>query len=409
MYNNNNSHTVISTEEPVYGDSTYGSLEHIIGISMRFPLHKLFYSDSIACFPVAVHNQTTTLTTVDGVVPAIMGGVHRTAPRTPLTRVIRVYIPKRNAIINAPDDYLLPDKPEGYEANLPVSLLVFIGSELGKFLHHNFGVILHSKLMNLLGDFACAVPGEVPEFTPEKLKASLRPGTAFTGEVLELAFPFKYLGFFSPDAFAEVELLQDFTFFIDNCDSNIVGVYVNTQNIFCFNMLLSLLDDNENLIVGGDGNLLQPPTISDILIKTIQHTITLNGESDTRPRSDIQFHTKSAAIKSENLTGTGNVTVESDPTNTPFFRRLLLQAHAIADEIQNHLRMKIRSITHSTINLLLKFTTSLSIINVRHDVFMENIQSLTTITIKNLFFTFSQFKWSQNNCFLHTNPSIIYR
>lgn len=88
---------------------------------MPFPLHKLFYSDSVTRLPVTIHIQSTFLTTVDGVGFAVRG-VHRTAPRTPLTRMVSRDVSKRNTIVDTPDDNLFLDEFEWDKGDLAVAL-----------------------------------------------------------------------------------------------------------------------------------------------------------------------------------------------------------------------------------------------------------------------------------------------
>ena len=99
----------ISTEECVYWHFSCGNLKHRTLVSIVLSLRKFFYSDSQGCLPIAVHNETAFATTVNGIVLAVVGWVHRTASRTPFARMVGVNVTQGNARVDAAGDDSFPE------------------------------------------------------------------------------------------------------------------------------------------------------------------------------------------------------------------------------------------------------------------------------------------------------------
>ena len=85
----------ISPIESVYWHSFCGKLEVFL------PLRKLFNGDSQTCLPVAVHDQSATPASVNGIVLRVVRRVHRTASATPFARMVGIDITQWNSRLNA--------------------------------------------------------------------------------------------------------------------------------------------------------------------------------------------------------------------------------------------------------------------------------------------------------------------
>ncbi len=391
----------ISTVESVYWDFSCGNLEYRALVSMVFPLRKFFYCDREAGFSVAVHYEAAFLTTVKGVGFLVVGWVHRTASRTPFTRVVGVYVSQGNAGVDASRNNAFLYEFERDEADLSVGFSAFVGGKSVELFHYDSGVVFQREFVDFFSDLARTVPSVVPEFPTQFSESGSCAAASFGCESLEFASPSEYFGFVSPYALSEVELLQDFTFRRDDCDGEIVAVKVDAEDVLCCSMSFLLLDGGEYFVVRGDAHLLQTPTISKMSIKAFKHTVPSEGDNDRTLFGEVQFDAESSRRECEGFSGAGNVTVQRDSLNHALLGRFLFQADAVAYEIQDDLRMQGRFFADVVVNSFLEFSFVLNLVQGRENMFVEDTQCLRTGNIKHGPLMRRQTQRTKNDDFLH--------
>ncbi len=261
MHSINKTKTIIGTQKSVYWDSSAGKLEETSLVrSMFSPHQQRFYCDSKACFSIAIHHlPTPAFEQCVGV--AMPSFSHSTAVATPFAGVMGVNSGECDVFVEAPTFKVLSELIKGHTHDFPVEVPAF-WIEPFEFLYSNVGVVLQSQFGDVSDNFTNPVFDEVlfSGFEFEKFTICLM--ASFIGITLDHLSLGENLLAFNPDVLAEIQLLQDSTFWTQDADSEALTVHINTNNILALlesNILF--IEEGNNLSVGSQSICLAGPTI----------------------------------------------------------------------------------------------------------------------------------------------------
>ena len=220
---------VISTQEPVYRDSSLGKLEEQVMVdSLCVPLQEGFDSNSQRGFSVGI-NYLSTFAFKQSVV-AGMPFTDCTAMATPLASVVGINNFKSNVFIEASAFEQEPKRVEGNSHDFFVEFPSFRGKAFEVF-NGNIRIKFKSHVSNISNYFTEPILDKIVFPCLEFSEASCCPTASFVSEGLEFFFSLKNLFTFSPNIFSEVCLFEDFSDWRENRNSEAFGVDVNTENI----------------------------------------------------------------------------------------------------------------------------------------------------------------------------------
>jgi len=272
----------IWTNEQVYSYSPPGNLDKTrVGETLRCPLQERFYSDSQRGFSITVHNHTTLLTPIQGIVSRIVSAIHCTAVWTPLRSVVSINFLKRNSVFKTVTLKKISELCVRNSVNLLSSILsnFTFCSPKPEFFNGDRSIIFKSKIHNHLSNLPASCLNKVSLFAFKSSKVFLGLFRAFISMMLEFTSSLLILSLPNSYISAKVKLFNHLRCLAvenrysskssrTNINPHNIPSIVNWFRVFLFNR-------NSNLAVKQTNRFGFPPTLKEIF-ESIVSIITLD-------------------------------------------------------------------------------------------------------------------------------------
>ena len=304
MMHSNKISNFIGTEESVYRDSPTGKLETSL-IRIMLSLQKGFDGNSQTGFSVAIDKLTAFLAFEHGIVSGRMTFPNSTAVGTPFTGMPAIHNVQNYVIIEAS---LLQNELEliKRDSHYGSVELLALDIELPELLNGNICIESLCYFDNLSNDLT-EISFDIIGFRMFEL------GEFLGGiEGLEQSSPDHESLAFCPDMLSEICLIQDFALGIDNRNSEMFGVDVNTKHIAIIgNDFLVIGKISDNISIGKQAVCLACPSIGNKGIVSLKIAISLDWNCDALARNNPKID-EEAGFGIESLAISRNIEFDAE-------------------------------------------------------------------------------------------------
>ncbi len=306
-----NINNIIGTQESVYKDSSVGKLERNRFVETIFIPHQQgFDRDNKACFSIRVHNLSTIDTLEECIVGTMSALSHSTAVATPFRGMVGITNCESDVLIEAPAFNGCFEQQSRHSQNFFIESPTFWFEPL-EILNRNVSIVFESHVGDVSYDFTNAILDKVPLFTLEFSEAFPCPMASFVGETLELLHSFKYLLSLSPDVLSEIGLLEDFSLWSQDSNSEALTIDIDSEHIPSYRNFGFFEEESNNLRVRCQPISLTYPTILNQGGVSLIVPVSFNRDSDTISRIHPKLN-KELTLCRKGLAVSGNIELDSD-------------------------------------------------------------------------------------------------
>ena len=311
MHSTIRNNLVILTQEVIYRTSSLGKLEEIkLCENVISPLQERFYSDSKACFPIAI-DYLPAFAFEQGIVGTAMPISQSTAMAAPFGSVPTINNVQYNSFVKASAFKQDSEFIEGNAHNFSVEVFA-LWAEPFKVLNSNISIIPQSHFSYLLNNFSEPILDEVLLSSFEPFETSNCSATSFIREALNNCPSAECSLALVPNILSKIGLFKNFAFWRDYRNSEAFGIYIHPKNIFSLRQFGFLFREiGNNLLARSQSKGFALPSFADEVLESLEVPVFFDWNWNLLSFGDMKFD-KESIYRIECFTNIRNIKFDSN-------------------------------------------------------------------------------------------------